>query len=89
MKLSDDTAKAVPTKQFFVSTITRDIGPDDAILDLIDNCLDGALRLADGGEADYGQHFAKIELWKDQFSIEDNCGGILRKLPALLARGEP
>jgi hypothetical protein len=80
MKLSTDTAKAVPTKQFFVSMLTRDIKLDDAILDLIDNCLDGALRLAEGGDVDYGKHFVKIKLSKDQFSIEDNCGGIPRKV---------
>lgn len=78
MKLSKDTAKAVPTKQFFVSMLTRDISLDDAILDLIDNCLDGALRLAEGDEVDYGKHFVRIKLSKDQFSIEDNCGGIPR-----------
>jgi hypothetical protein len=78
MKLSKDTAKAVPTKQFFVSMLTRDISLDDAILDLIDNCLDGSLRLADGADVDYGKHFVKIKLSEDQFSIEDNCGGIPR-----------
>lgn len=78
MKLSKDTAKAVPTKQFFVSMLTRDINLDDAILDLIDNCLDGALRLADGDEVDYKKHRIEIKLSKDQLSIEDNCGGIPR-----------
>ena len=58
--------------------LTRDISLDDAILDLIDNCLDGALRLANGGEVDYAKHFVKIKLAKDHFSIEDNCGGIPR-----------
>ncbi len=80
MKLSNDTAKAVPTKQFFVSMLTRDITLDDAILDLIDNCLDGALRLADGEDVEYEKHFVKIKLSKDQFSIEDNCGGIPRDI---------
>ncbi|MCW5968503.1 MAG: ATP-binding protein [Blastocatellales bacterium] len=78
MKLSNDTAKAVPTKQFFVSMLTRDISLDDAILDLIDNCLDGALRLANGDDVEYRKHHVKIKLSKDQFSIEDNCGGIPR-----------
>lgn len=80
MRLSGDTAKAVPTKQFFVSMLTRDISLDDAILDLIDNCLDGALRLAGGEEVDYRKHFVKIKLSKEQFSIEDNCGGIPREV---------
>ena len=78
MKPSQYTAKAVPTKQFFVSMLTRDITLDEAILDLIDNCLDGALRLAEIGKVDYGKHFFKINLSKDQFLIEDNCGGIPR-----------
>ena len=60
--------------------LTRDINLADAILDLLDNCLDGALRLADGGNVDYAQHFVKIELAADHFSIEDNCGGIPREV---------
>ncbi|PTL78072.1 ATP-binding protein [Vitiosangium sp. GDMCC 1.1324] len=80
MKLSTDTAKAVPTKQFFVSMLTRDIKLEDAILDLIDNCLDGALRLGNGGKPDYGKYWVKITLAKDHFSIEDNCGGIPREV---------
>jgi len=78
MKQGPDKAQASPTKQFFVSMLTRDISLDDAILDLLDNCLDGAMRLANGDEVDYAQHFVKIKLSKDQFSIEDNCGGIPR-----------
>lgn len=78
MKQSTDKAQASPTKQFFVSMLTRDIGLDDAILDLVDNCLDGALRLANGNDVDYKQHFVKIKMAKKQFSIEDNCGGIPR-----------
>ena len=77
-KPSRDHAEASPTKQFFVSMLTRDISLADAILDLVDNCLDGALRLADGEEVDYAKHFVKIELAKDHFSIADNCGGIPR-----------
>ena len=33
-----------PTKAFFVEMLTRDIELEDAILDLLDNCVDGALR---------------------------------------------
>src|SRR5205085_2574984 len=80
MKPSTDKAQASPTKQFFVSMLTRDISLDDAILDLIDNCLDGALRLAEGGEVQYRKHFVRIEFSKDKFSIEDNCGGIPREV---------
>ena len=80
MKPSTDTATAVPTKQFFVSMLTRDIKLEDAILDLIDNCLDGALRLGNGGKPDYSKYLVKITLAKDHFSIEDNCGGIPREV---------
>lgn len=80
MRQSADTAQASPTKQFFVSMLTRDISLDDAILDLLDNCLDGAMRIADGDGVDYAQHFVKIRLARDEFSIEDNCGGIPREV---------
>lgn len=73
-----DTAVAMPTKQFFVSMLTRDISLADAILDLVDNCLDGALRTAEGKAVDYSKHFVRIMLAEDHFVIEDNCGGIPR-----------
>jgi len=77
-KPTNDRAEASPTKQFFVSMLTRDISLADAILDLVDNCLDGALRLANGADVDYAQYFVKIRLSAEHFSIEDNCGGIPR-----------
>lgn len=76
--LNLDSAIALPTKQFFVSMLTRDISLADAILDLVDNCLDGALRIANGDDVDYSRHFVEINLNKDSFSILDNCGGIPR-----------
>jgi len=79
-KPSTDQAQASPTKQFFVSMLTRDISLADAILDLLDNCLDGAMRLADGVDVDYGKHFVTIEVAGDHFSIADNCGGIPREV---------
>lgn len=79
-KPSTDTAQASPTKRFFVSMLTRDIHLADAILDLLDNCLDGAMRLADGKDVDYALHFVKIKIAGDHFSIADNCGGIPREV---------
>ena len=35
---------ASPVKSLFVSMLTRDIQLEDAILDLLDNCVDGILR---------------------------------------------
>lgn len=74
-------AQAVPTKRFFVSMLTRDISLEDAILDLLDNCLDGALRVSDH-EVDYSKYSVEINLNKDRFSIRDNCGGIPRQVAA-------
>ncbi len=75
-----DSAAAVPTKQFFVSMLTRDISLADAILDLIDNCLDGALRIAGKNNPHYSRHTIKIDLSGNQFAIEDDCGGIPREI---------
>ncbi|MFH2122756.1 MAG: ATP-binding protein [Pseudomonadota bacterium] len=71
-------AIAIPTKQFFVSMLTRDISLADAILDLLDNCLDGALRSANGNEVDYSIHKVSLKLSSEEFRIEDDCGGIPR-----------
>ena len=73
-------AIAIPTKQFFVSMLTRDISLVDAILDLLDNCLDGALRISNGNAVDYSAHKVSINLSKDEFRIEDDCDGIPREI---------
>lgn len=74
-----DSARASPTKAFFVRMLTRDIELQDAILDLLDNCLDGILR--SGGAAPdtaqpYAEFRATLTMAADHFIIEDNCGGI-------------
>lgn len=75
-----DFAVARPTKQFFVSMLTRDITLADAILDLVDNCLDGALRMANGGDVDYSKRSIQITFDGSAFSIVDDCGGIPRDI---------
>ena len=74
------TASATPTKDFFVSMITRDIALEDCLLDLIDNCLDGAQRtVAEDREFDqvrYSGFHAKLTFDSESFTIKDNCGGI-------------
>ncbi|RWA58381.1 ATP-binding protein [Mesorhizobium sp.] len=67
---------ASPTKAFFVEIITKDIQLDEAIQDLVDNCIDGAKRLRPGMEANYAGLHVSIEVNADGFRIEDNCGGI-------------
>ncbi len=75
--------KAGPTKRFFVKMLTRDIDLADAILDLLDNCVDGIVReLRRQGtgriesETPYDGYWAKITARPDRFEICDNCGGI-------------
>src|ERR1017187_7169666 len=73
-----------PTKTFFVRTLTRDIELKDALLDLLDNCVDGLMRSVPraqlAGAKPYAGHWAHITFDRDKFVIEDNCGGIDRHL---------
>ena len=86
---------AGPTKAFFVDMLTRDIDLDDAILDLLDNCVDGILRELEKAKAKskrkkmqaqdkngrpYDGYWAKITATPDKFEIRDNCGGISQKI---------
>lgn len=75
-----DEAIARPTKRFFVSMLTRDIDLKDAILDLVDNCLDGALRSAGAEAVDYAKHSIDIDVGRALFRIADDCGGIPREI---------
>ncbi len=72
-----------PTKRFFVEMLTRDIDLEDAVLDLLDNCVDGALRMKGynpDDERPYDGYQASLEFSKDMFRITDNCGGIPEQL---------
>ena len=71
---------ASPTKSFFVSMLTRDIKLEDAILDLLDNCVDGAIRSGKTkSPTPYRGFKAEIKFDAESFSISDNCGGIPAK----------
>lgn len=81
--LPDDFVDARPTKRFFVRMLVRDIELVPAIVDLVDNCVDGAKRQlaqsnghADDSATDLSAFRVAIALDKDSFTIEDNCGGI-------------
>lgn len=78
--METEKVKASPTKRFFVNSITRDIELKDAILDLLDNCVDGIARTLEKEKREsarpYEGFYANIELNKSEFSIDDNCGGI-------------
>lgn len=75
----EDPVSAFPTKRFFIDMLTRDIELQDAILDLLDNCVDGVQR-SNKGKLDpdepYSGYWAKVEFSADHFAISDNCGGI-------------
>lgn len=65
---------ASPTKDFFIYMITRDIPLTRAVLDLVDNSVDGARMLRPAG--DYNGLWIRLEVSSHQFRIADNCGGI-------------
>jgi hypothetical protein len=74
-----DVVSLAPTKAFFVHMLTKDIELEDAILDLLDNCVDGALRSAKTPldlERPYAGYYAELAFSGTGFSIKDNCGGI-------------
>jgi hypothetical protein len=79
-KAATTLISAEPVKSFFVHMLTRDIDLPDAILDLLDNCVDGIQRIEAKRKVDkkrpYEKYWAKITLLKHEFKIEDNCGGI-------------
>lgn len=59
--------------------LTRDINLKDAILDLLDNCIDGIQRTIRDevpSETPYDGFWASIDISEDGFAIADNCGGI-------------
>ncbi|MEX0641766.1 MAG: ATP-binding protein [Pirellulales bacterium] len=75
--------EAGPTKRFFVEMLTRDIDLEDAILDLLDNCIDGVVRQTANDRRStrpYESYWAEITLSPDRFVILDNCGGIPRDI---------
>ena len=72
-------ANAQPSKRFFVDMLVRDIELADALLDLLDNCVDGILRNTDPDPADpepYAPYWANFVIGPDHFQLDDNCGGI-------------
>jgi hypothetical protein len=80
-----DYADANPTKEFFINMLTRDIELNDAILDLLDNCLDGVVRQKRDADKNkekkyYKGYKAEITIKNDSFEIKDNCGGISRTI---------
>lgn len=61
-----------PTKKFFIEMITRDISIEDAIIDLLDNSIDGAMQISPDKLDGF---FINIYIDENNLVIEDNCGG--------------
>lgn len=72
---ADDRINAAPTKAFFIDTLVKDIQLIPAIVDLVDNSVDGARRIGHD-ESDLKDLCIRLITRKDRFTIKDNCGGI-------------
>jgi hypothetical protein len=70
--------EAAPEKRFFISMLVKDIELIPAILDLVDNSIDGAKRIRSKAKASkrFAGLYVRIEMDGERFYIEDNCGGI-------------
>lgn len=68
------TANAAPTKRLLVDVLTKDIDLIAAILDLVDNSVDGARRLTSNG--DLNGYWVEVTFQGKSLTIRDNCGGI-------------
>jgi len=64
---------ANPTKGFFIEMLTKDINLSDAIIDLIDNSIDGAKKIRE--DDDYSGLWIRLKISDQEFIVEDNCGG--------------
>lgn len=77
---------ASPTKAFFIESLTRDLTLEDAILDLVDNSIDGAIQtqaldvsaslLHDPPEPQSQKVNIDIAITADSVCISDSAGGI-------------
>jgi len=69
--MSPGAINAFPTKELFIDTLVRDVSTSDAILDLVDNAIDGYNRKKYTERKEI-----KLNFTKNGFQIWDNCGGI-------------
>jgi hypothetical protein len=90
MTIGDHThAVAEPTKHLFLALLTRDISLEHAVLDLIDNSVNSAIRLRDMNlierfdefvsgnlKSEFSPSEISITFSAKKFEILDDCGGI-------------
>ncbi len=72
--MGERMVKANPTKEFFVNMLVRDILLKQAIIELIDNSIDGARSIRENNG--YKGLKITVRFNHESFEIEDNCGGI-------------
>ena len=70
----NNVVNASPTKEFFVNMLVRDILLKQAIIELIDNSIDGARTIRK--DSQYSGLKITVTFDRNKFIIEDNCGGI-------------
>lgn len=70
--MKDNIIQGNPTKTFFIEMITRDLSVNDAIIDLLDNSIDGASKI---NPVNYEGLKIDITINKNEFIVKDNCGG--------------
>lgn len=70
----DRRIDAMPTKALFIEMLTRDIKLIPAVVDLVDNCVDGAIRLRD--DHSFKGLWVRLHISGKVLRIADNCGGI-------------
>ena len=76
---------AEPTKDLFIEMLVRDIDLRAAIIDLVDNSIDGARDAArqkkgkSSASVPLSKYFLKIETGPTSLTLTDNCGGISLK----------
>lgn len=74
------TVNAKPERALFVDMLTRDIELVPAIMDLLDNSVDGARAMPtegrDGSTDSLTPFWVHLDVNPDRLVIEDNCGGI-------------
>jgi hypothetical protein len=71
---ADRRIEAMPTKALFIEMLTRDIKLIPAVVDLVDNCVDGAIQLRD--DKSFKGLWVRLHISGKVLRIADNCGGI-------------
>lgn len=69
-----ESISTLPTKRLFIEMLVKDVDLTDAIIDLVDNSIDGAKRMRP--DENFDKLKIDIKLSGTRFLVKDNCGGI-------------